>query len=170
MLNCKSGRCESLKSNFPIQSLFLRINFHIWKISKVLWKTVNSYKSISRSFVSSLFFAFTRESYLPNDSKRRLIFLVFPCVWPSAGQHSTWSTENWKPLTDFEDLLSRFWDPIHYMSLHSKDVCAMKCDSLREIKSTHTCSKATPNSLTWLLTQTFLCAGQHLSGSEMAKK
>lgn len=35
--------------------LLLGINFLIWKISQVLWKTVKPYKSVSSSFVGSLF-------------------------------------------------------------------------------------------------------------------
>lgn len=85
MLNCKSGRCGSLKSNFPIQSLFLRINFHIWKISKVLWKTVNSYKSISRSFVSSLFFALPVSLIFPTIARGGWFFWSSPVSGPVLG-------------------------------------------------------------------------------------
>lgn len=116
-----------------------------------------------------LFFALPVSLIFPNTARGGWFFW-HSHVWPSAGQHNTWSRDNRKLLTDFEDLLSQLWGPTHHRSLCFKGIHAKKYDNPRDIKSTHTCSKATPNSLTWVLIQTFLCLGQYLSGSGMAKK
>lgn len=149
-----------LKSfDFPILWLLL-INFLIWKISKVLWKTVVLVTDLSAIY--SLLFLRVLSSQLPMS----LIFLVFPHV----EQHKIWSRDKWKLFTGFEDLLSWLWGLTYHRSLHSKGIWAKKHDNPREIKSTHAYSKVVPDSLTWHLTQTFLCPGQHLSGAEIAKK
>lgn len=148
MLNCRSAKCGCLNSNFPIPWLLLCINCLIWKSVKSDEKQWSPVKILvfHLLFLPSLFYPRVLTSQLHQKEADFSGVSVLGNTTSAKGHLKA---------------AHRFWRyafsayPIHYKFLYSKAICAKKCDSPREIKSTHTCLKATPNSLTWRLTQTF---------------